>query len=233
MAQATKSAAGTCNQTISASGTYVVALTSAGHTSFNVATWDGQRLGSIENSAMAGWLGEEIGAGMDRTRFSVNSDKWVSVWVGWPGDFGRLGGRFGKNGNNAYLVNWVDKVAIRLTDNPRPKNETDTIWSSEPASFRIVGVGDGVESTDGASGMRSRNRMVQISEELPGAEIRRYSLGGRRIGVEQTNACRPVVEVMQGTPGHGVGARVRVALRRTGRRKATAHPPAARFEANQ
>jgi len=101
---------GGCGNAISPSGKHVVFLTDAGHVGLRWHNWDGSATpnGGMDSKSLSciGFSCSGMG-GMDRNRWSCNSDKWLCLCVGWV-----PGGRFGKNGSNQVLYNWIDKKGI-------------------------------------------------------------------------------------------------------------------------
>ena len=65
---------------------------------------------------MESWAGEAIGCGAECIRWSENSDKWVGQCIGLCPD-GHADAQ--ANGCNQVICNWVDKVAINVSKNPK------------------------------------------------------------------------------------------------------------------
>jgi len=119
---------GTCNTAISASGKYWIGITGTGHNAFHLGKTGAEKYHvTVSCNDMSVWSGGNAGNGLDRNRFSVNSDKWVCTRPNHTG-------RFVKDGCEQVLVNWVDQEAIIVTD-----NRTGGTFYSEAGSFWIEG----------------------------------------------------------------------------------------------
>ena len=62
---------------------------------------------------------DQFGADADGLNWAVNSDKWVLQQTGWYGYGGQL-----SYGTEQVACNWVDKVAIRISNNGKKARET-------------------------------------------------------------------------------------------------------------
>lgn len=89
------------------------------------------------NRDLEAWAGAELGTGCEHIRWAVNSDKWVLQSVGWEGHAASL-----TMGSNQVVCNWIDKVAINISRNPRTasgvvlrfNNCTGDMWIDDPVN---------------------------------------------------------------------------------------------------
>jgi len=119
-----------CNATVSPSGNFIVHYLYAGHSQALLHKWDhkaGWVNGDVNNpldasgfSELASWSGQECGGWAEVIRFSANSDKWYCREIGWCGSY-----NYFMQGGNSWCVNWVDKAAIRTSNNPKPDCNAD------------------------------------------------------------------------------------------------------------
>ena len=147
--------AGTCNPAISPSGAYVSGINTSGHIYTNIMPWKGEKeeLVRLYNDSMCIWGGypQEL-HGMDKSNWSCNSDKWLCVRLGWPG---QMGGRFGKQGSNQVITNWIDNIVIRTTlENTQAVNEGDTKYFSEAGDFWVAGLNGRIELVSDKTSVR-------------------------------------------------------------------------------
>jgi len=99
-----------CNISISPSGAQVGSY---------FAGWHDNLLLSGTNvwiNDMEAWAGEEIGNGAECIRWSENSDKWVGQCIGFV-ESGHADSQ--RKGCNQVICNWIDKVAINASKNPK------------------------------------------------------------------------------------------------------------------
>jgi hypothetical protein len=81
------------------------------------------------------WSGHSIGIGAEHIRWAVNSDKWVMQGIGWYGHADEIA-----QGSNQVVCNWVDKVAINISNNPKTSNAIrlnncpGDLWVSDPTN---------------------------------------------------------------------------------------------------
>jgi hypothetical protein len=130
-----------CNISISPSGNFVGSYSSTDHEILYLDRIDyTQHGGPINNEVginptianMEAWSGHSIGVGSEHIRWAVNSDKWVMQEVGWVGHADQIA-----QGSNQVVCNWVDKVAINISNNPsstRLNNCPGDLWVSDPAN---------------------------------------------------------------------------------------------------
>jgi hypothetical protein len=124
-----------CAAALSPSGLYLTYLEGGAHTSLLVDDWANTDFSkhvlngtSADVNAWAvngiaglttlcpSWGTAVVGWGMTCNRWSCNSDKWLSLCMGWP-DGGS--GRFTMCGSNQVLCNWKDKITVMASSNPR------------------------------------------------------------------------------------------------------------------
>jgi len=124
-----------CAAALSPSGLYLTYLEGGTHTSLYVDDWANTDFskhilsgsstdvntwtvnGSTALTTSCGDWGTAVsGMGMTCNRWSCNSDKWLSLCMGWP-DGGS--GRFTACGCNQVLCNWKDKITVMASSNPR------------------------------------------------------------------------------------------------------------------
>jgi len=85
-------------------------------------------------NTMETWAAQEIGNGAETIRWSTNSDKWVLQGIGQIGT-GHASGNI--TGCNQVVANWVDKVAINISKNPKPYVCAYTNPCSSPAPANL------------------------------------------------------------------------------------------------
>jgi len=133
-----------CNIAISPSGQIVGSYMGGAHEDLNLAVGAGASQPCVTSAGNVNlhtdlevWAGEKIGAGSEHIRWAVNSDKWVLQEIGWEGHAASL-----SMGSNQVVGNWVDKVAINISKNPRTaaglayrwNNTTGDMWIDDPVN---------------------------------------------------------------------------------------------------
>jgi hypothetical protein len=133
-----------CNISISPSGNFVGSYLSGYHEVLYLGRINYSQNGGPLNDGVGidpkitdleSWSGKAIGIGAEHIRWAVNSDKWVMQGIGWYGHADQI-----EQGSNQVVCNWVDKVAINISNNPktssaiRLNNCPGDLWVSDPAN---------------------------------------------------------------------------------------------------
>jgi hypothetical protein len=112
-----------CNACVSTSGTLCAWYMGGAHENLFITKVApcGQRVEagkeyySLDNDLEV-WAGVgDFGKAAENPNWSVNSEKWILQEIGWVGVMSGIA-----QGSNQIAANWVDKVAIRVSNNPKP-----------------------------------------------------------------------------------------------------------------
>ena len=193
-----------CNPAMSPSGMYLTHFLGTTHTTANFRRYAPEQdtcydEGAISNDEMSKWAGTNVGRGMDWPRWSCNSDKWVCFKIGWSCD-GILG-RFSDAGSNVTLVNWVDKQAIKLSDNKLVCNKGSLKQRSDAGDFWVEGpqgkyeaiTGEWVNYGQAVSAEKNHNLKAKIRLRTMNAAAIYYDCAGRRINKSAVNLNNGVI----------------------------------------
>jgi hypothetical protein len=130
-----------CGDAISPDGSHVMYLTGRDHQQVAFQNWDKEVVAEYNMGTMAGW-GEFFGRGMDNSRWSSNSDKWICVASGWDN-------RGGAGGSNQVLINWIDHEIVRTSNGLQGSDfqcETGDFWvaNGEPSGIKLPFIRQGL-----------------------------------------------------------------------------------------
>ncbi len=133
-----------CNNAISPGGTYFCWTSDPSHANVQLIAWDGivddlntqkenriligrdtYNQWAVNTDEIATVCGDKtvtVGTGFQGNRFSVNSDQWICMGLGWPGH-----GRFGECSSNQVLLNWKKEKTVMVSFNKRSCSKDRTV----------------------------------------------------------------------------------------------------------
>jgi hypothetical protein len=175
-----------CGNAVSPDGGTIMCFTGLDHAAIHFYTWDKALIATIPMGTMNSW-GIDRGRGMNRNRWSSNSNNWICVMQGWDG-------RECGQGGNQVLYNWVDHQQLCTSlgaSGSSQQNEAGDFWVGDAPTIinevpsahnrRVSAKRSGIVLPDG------------IQDGLQHDHIAARDLRGRRISPQQPGAGTPLL----------------------------------------